>query len=55
MRGKVNSILGQELERTKRIIEDNRAAIDALVSVLVDKNQLRAKEIDAILSAHAKK
>ncbi|MBQ2738175.1 MAG: AAA family ATPase [Clostridia bacterium] len=55
MRGKVNSILGGELERTKRIIEDNRAAIDALVSVLVDKNQLRAKEIDAILSAHAKK
>ena len=55
LRGRVNAILREELQRAKQIIEDNREAIDALVSALVDKNQLRAKEIDSIISSHARR
>ena len=50
VRDRVNSILSEELDRATRIIEENKAAVDALVKVLMDKNHLKEKEIDAILS-----
>ncbi len=55
IRAKVNEILFGELERAKEIIKKHRVAIDALVEALVDKNQLRGVEIDAILSENAVK
>ena len=54
VRARVNSILSEEYENTLRIIEENRAAIDALACELVDKNHLGEKEIDDIFKATVK-
>ena len=51
---RVNEILEKELQNAKAILQENRAAVDALVTTLMEKNHLRGKEIDALLSAHAK-
>ncbi len=55
VRAKVNDILFEQLEIAKRTVDENRAVIDALVSALVEKNQLRADEIDAIIAGNLKK
>ena len=53
VRGAVNEILNREMQFTVELIGYNRAAIDALVAALLEKNQLTGPEIDAILKAHA--
>ena len=52
---RIGAVLREELERAIALIEENRAAIDALVSELMVKNHLRGDEIHAVLSAHAKR
>lgn len=47
---RVNEILQEQLEFTKRIIEANKQAIDNLVVALLEQNSLKQKEIDEILS-----
>ena len=44
-----------ELENAKVIIRENREAMDALVAALLEKNRLKGDEIDAVLSAKAKR
>lgn len=53
IRARVNQILQQEYANAKQLIADNRKAIDALVAALLEKNQLKEEEIDAIFSANA--
>jgi ATP-dependent Zn protease len=48
--GRVNEILQEQLEFTKRIIEANKQAIDNLVVALLEQNSLKQKDIDEILS-----
>ena len=55
IRARVNEILDEELARTIDLIKENRPAMDALIAALVEKNQLKGDEIDAILSATAKR
>jgi len=50
---RVNHILSREYEEAKRIVSENRKAIDALCDALMAKNHLRAQEIDAILKENA--
>ena len=50
----VNKILVSELENTKKIVSENKAAVDAMVEVLMDKNHLTGPEIDALFSKYAK-
>lgn len=47
---RVNEILQEQLQITKRIIEANKHAIDNLVKALLEENSLKQKEIDDILS-----
>ena len=47
---RVNEILQEQLEITKRIIEANKHAMDNLVTALLEENSLKQKEIDDILS-----
>lgn len=47
---RVNEILQEQLEITKRIIQANKHAIDNLVTALLEENSLKQKEIDDILS-----
>ena len=53
VRAAVNKMLNQELAFTVELIGYNRAAIDALVQALLEKNQLTGPEIDQILKEHA--
>ncbi len=55
IRKKINGILEAELLRARHAIEENRRAMDALVAALVEKNQLKGKEIEAILTATVKR
>ena len=48
LRARTNEILAAELDAAVEAVEKNRAAVDALVAALVEKNQLRGTEIDAI-------
>ena len=50
IRDKVNAILASELKNAVSIIEKNKAAIDKMVDVLMEKNHLKEKEIDEIFS-----
>ena len=50
----INKLLLQELENTKQIISQNKAAIDAMVEVLMTKNHLSGPEIDELFSKYAK-
>ncbi len=52
---RIGEILLRELEITVKTVAENRAAIDALTVALLEKNHLRTDEIDAILSANAKR
>ncbi len=51
VRAIVNKILSEELEKTIRIISENRAKIDALVEVLMVKNHLNGNEIASIFES----
>lgn len=55
LRARINEILDGELTRAIDLIEKNRPAMDALIAALVEKNQLKGDEIDAILAANAKR
>ena len=49
VRERLNAILGNEYSEAIKLIEKNKAAIDALVSELIAKNHLRGPEIDEII------
>lgn len=49
VRNIVNRILDAELKNAIKLISENRAKIDALVNVLMEKNHLNGPEIDEIL------
>lgn len=49
IRDRVNEILDEQLQIAKRAITACRAAIDELVSVLLDNNKLKGEQIDEIL------
>ena len=51
---RINQILVSQLEEAIRLIESNRAAMDALVDELVSRNSLNEKEIDRIFSEKIK-
>ena len=53
IRARINEILDGELRRAVELIGKNRPAMDALIAALVEKNQLKGDEIDAILSKNA--
>jgi ATP-dependent Zn protease len=48
VRTRVNTILQSEYEKAIRIIENNRAAIDALCEALLERNHLGEAQIDEI-------
>ena len=50
IRKRVNAMLEAELACAVRIIEENRAAIDAIVDALLTKNYLKENEIDEIFT-----
>ncbi len=50
IRKRVNEILERELRMTLEILKENRAAMDRLVAALLEKDHLKADEIDAIFS-----
>ena len=52
---RVKSILHSQMQKAVEQISANRAAIDAMVKALLEKNHLREEEIDAIFSANVKK
>ncbi len=52
---RIGEILKRELDAAIRLIEENRAATDALVGELMVKNHLRGDEIHAVLAVHAKR
>ena len=54
LRQRINQILVSQLEEAIRLIESNRAAMDALVDELVSKNSLNEKEIDRSFSEKIK-
>ena len=51
-RDRVNVILSDELENAIKLIQKQKSAIDALVSALMERNHLKEKEIDDILSSN---
>lgn len=55
VREAVNRILDGEMRKAVDLIAENRAAIDALVEVLLRKNHLSGQEINALFSSLAKK
>ncbi|MBQ4066724.1 MAG: AAA family ATPase [Clostridia bacterium] len=55
VRAAVNEIMSEELNEAATLISKNRAAIDAIVELLLEKNHLSAKEIDSVFSANAKR
>lgn len=50
VRGVINGLLGEELVHAMQLIDTNRAAIDELVRVLLEKDKLQSNEIDDIFS-----
>ncbi len=52
---RVGKLLREQLDETIRLIEDNKPAIDALVTELIVKNHLRGDEIHELLSNHAER
>ena len=55
MNNAVNRILSEQLLQAQAILQANRAAVDALVKALLEQDHLNGDEINAILSAHAKR
>ncbi len=54
VRNAVNKILVAELENARRIISENKTAIEKTVEILMEKNHLAADEIDAIFREYTK-
>lgn len=50
VRAAVNRILAEEMEAAISTVSENKAAIDAIVSVLTERNHLTGTEIDEIFS-----
>ncbi|MBQ8762728.1 MAG: AAA family ATPase [Clostridia bacterium] len=55
IRDAINNILKTELENAKKILADNRKAVEKIVEELLQKNHLTTNEIDRIFSAYATK
>ena len=55
LRARVNEILAEELVAAINTINENRAAMDAIVSELMAKNYLKGDEIDEIFKRHITK
>ncbi len=55
VRARVNEILSEQMEDAVIVITENKAAIDKMVKVLLEKNHLKEKEIDAIFTETVKK
>lgn len=53
VRKSINAIISAEMENAISIISGNRAAIDKIVEVLLEKNHLTGPEIDALFKAYA--
>ncbi len=51
----VNKVLLDELSKAKKILSDNRAALDKIVEVLLKENHLSSNMIDEIFSQNAKR
>lgn len=54
VRRRVNTILQEQLEAAVSACAANRAAIDAMVEALTERNHLRGPEIEAIFAANVK-
>ncbi len=54
VRKRVNAILAQELEETVAIVSSQKAAIDAMVEALLERNHLKEQEIDEIFAKTVK-
>ena len=52
---RINEVLAREFAFVKRAIEDNRGAIDGLVAALMERNALKACEIEGILNNSVKR
>ena len=52
---RINDTLAEEFAFVKRTLSEHRAAIDALVAALMDKNALKSNEIEEILKSNVKK
>ena len=50
VRARINAILSEQLAEAVRLLEKHRAALDALVTALVERNRLKDDEIRAILA-----
>lgn len=50
----VNTILNEELAKAKKLLSENKRAVDALVEALMNKNHLTADEIDKIFTENTK-
>lgn len=46
---KVNEILRSQLERARKILTDNKAAVDKLVNVLTERNSVNADELKELI------
>lgn len=53
IRKRVNELLATVMDEAIALIRDNRAAIDRMVEVLMEKNHLKADEIDAVFGEYA--
>ena len=48
-RKRIEEILSEEMEEVLKLLADNRKRLDALVTVLMEKNKLKSEEIEEIL------
>ena len=55
VREAVNKVLSDELSKAKKILSDNRVALDKIVEVLLKENHLSSNMIDEIFSQNAKR
>lgn len=50
VREAVNAMLAEELDNAKRLLQENKAAIDQFVAVLMEKTHLNGEEMDALFT-----
>ncbi|MBQ4268387.1 MAG: AAA family ATPase [Clostridia bacterium] len=55
VRERVNEVLNEEYAKTVAAVLENKAAIDKIVEALMEKNQMKGDEIDAIFKKYANK
>ena len=55
IRARTNEVLADVLAEAVMLIDSNRVAMDRMVEVLLEKNHLKADEIDAIFASHARR